>query len=115
MDRRVGAHASAGRAAMGEDLGCSLDLFAGTGGTALLASLTAPWSNGRTLALTCGEVRVRIPAGQPRISGTGAAGNSTGPKPQPGIEPRAMIAKPKIARRADSFNSEGLGREHSLR
>ena len=115
MLRRVGAHGSAGRAPLGEDLGLFRGSFDGTGTAPQSALLNDPWSNGRTLALTGGEVRVRIPAGQPKFDGTGAVGSSTGPKSQPGIEPRAMTANANIARRPDPFKSKGLGREHPPR
>lgn len=98
-----------------DDLGPFPQPRKGEGTARQSASLNAPWSKGRTLALTGGEVRVRIPAGQPRIDGTGAVGSSASPEPQPGIEPRAMIANLNIARRADPFNSKGIGGEHSLR
>lgn len=112
MLRRVGACGSASRAPLGKDLGPLHAPREGQGTARQSASLNAPWSNGRTLALTGREVRVRIPAGQPRIDGTGAVGSSTGPKPQPGIEPRAMTAIRNIARWPDPFKSKGLSHEH---
>jgi hypothetical protein len=51
--------------------------------------------------------------GQPEFDGTSAVEAAPAPKPQPGIEPRAMIAKLNIAHRAGPFKSKGLGREHS--
>src|SRR6476646_6860161 len=113
MFRRVGAHASAGRAAMGEDLGLFLSPGKVSGTAPELASLGAPWSNGRTLALTGGEVRVRIPAGQPRLSGTSAAETAPAPDRNSGIWPlsrnRFYIALP-----GRPFNSGIWPHERSL-
>src|ERR1700675_4059747 len=52
---------------------------------------TAPSSNGRTPALTGREVRVRIPAGLPRIefSGTAVVAPATAPLNRPGGGPEA--------------------------
>lgn len=111
--RRVRAHGCASRAPLGEDLGLFRLSLAGNGTAPKSALLAAPWSNGRTRALTGGEVRVRIPEGHPRIVGTSAALTAPAPEPQPGIEPRAMIANLNIAHRAGPFNSKGLRREHS--
>src|SRR3974390_1209366 len=103
MLRRVGAHGSAGRAPLGEDLGLFRGSFDGTGTAPQSALLNDPWSNGRTLALTGGEVRVRIPAGQPRNSGTVAALTAPAPDRNSGIWPlsrdRSYIALP-----GDPFN-----------
>ncbi len=111
----VRVHGCAGRAPLGEDLGLFRGSFDGTGTAPQSALLDAPWSSGRTLALTGGEVRVRIPVGQPKFDGASAVGSSTGPKSQPGIEPRAVTAMLNIARVARSFKPKDLGREQSLR
>ena len=55
-------------------------------------STDAPWSNGRTLAVTRGEVRVRVrvPAGLPGSNEwTDVVGSNAGPDQDPGIEPRS--------------------------
>lgn len=98
MSRRVGAPERAGRAAVGEDLGLFRGSFDGTGTAPQLALQSAPWSNGRTLALTGGEAQVRILAGQPRNSGTVAALTAPVPDRNSGIWPlsgnRFYIALP---------------------
>ena len=87
MLRRVGAPGRAGRATVGEDFGPFRAPREGHGTARQSASLNAPLSNGRTLALTGGEVRVRIPAGQPRNSGTVAALTAPVPDRNSGIWP----------------------------
>lgn len=87
MNRRVRARGRASRATTGEDLGLFRGSFDGTGTAPQLALQSAPWSNGRTLALTGGEVQVRILAGQPRISGTVAALTTPVPDRNSGIWP----------------------------
>ena len=87
MLRRVGARGRASRATLGEDLGLFRLSLAGTGTAPQSALSSAPWSNGRTLALTGGEVQVRILAGQPRISGTVAALTAPVPDHNSGIWP----------------------------
>lgn len=98
MLRRVGARGRASRATMGEDLGLFRGSFDGTGTAPQLAFVSAPWSNGRTLALTGGEVQVRILAGQPSFSGTVAALTAPVPDRNSGIWPlsrdRFYIALP---------------------
>src|SRR5947209_957932 len=83
----VGAHGCASRAPLGEDLGLFPAPRKGTGTAPQSALNSAPWSNGRTLALTGGEVRVRIPAGQPRIDGTVAVEAAPAPDRNSGIWP----------------------------
>src|ERR1700741_518094 len=113
MLRRVGAPGRAGRAPWGEDSG-PFRCPAKDQGTALQsASSHAPWSNGRTLALTGGEVRVRIPVGQPRISGTVTALTATAPDHKPGIWPRAMTATLNIALMGHPYKSGTWPNEHS--
>ena len=94
MKRRVGALVGAGRATVGKDLGPFRAPRKGLGTAPQLASSYAPWSNGRTLALTGGEVQVRILAGQPRNSGTVAALTAPVPDQNPGIEPLSYDRKP---------------------
>src|SRR5438045_7283377 len=87
MARRGGAHTSPSRAALGDDFGLFPAPRKGTGTAPQSALVGAPWSNGRTLALTGGEVRVRIPVGQPRLSGTVAALTAPVPDRNLGIWP----------------------------
>ena len=113
MVRRVGAPGRASRATVGEDLGPFRAPRKGLGTAPQLASSFAPWSNGRTLALTGGEVQVRILAGQPRVSGTVAALTAPVPDRNPGIWPlsrnRFYIALP-----GHPFKSGIWPHEHSL-
>src|ERR1051325_2478906 len=88
MTRRVGAHAIAGRAAMGEDLG----LFRSPGkvsGTAPKSASNASFPGGLMVGRSpyTPEVRVRIPVGEPRISGTSAALTAPVPDHNTGIRP----------------------------
>ena len=71
MARRVRASDGAGRAVKGKDLGRFRDPRKGQGKRPAIGFTAAPWSNGRTLALTGGEVQVRTLAGQPGCSGAG--------------------------------------------
>ena len=106
MTRRVGAHGRASRATLGEDLGLFRGSFDGTGTAPQSAFVSAPWSNGRTLALTGGEVRVRIPAGQPRNSGTVAALTAPAPDHKPkDWPPKSMTAPFYIAISTESGQS----------
>jgi hypothetical protein len=78
------------------------------------ASKSAPWSNGRTLVFTRAEVRVRIPAGQPKISGTVAALTAPVPDRKLGIWPLSRD-RFYIALSGHPFNSGIWPHEHSPR
>lgn len=112
MLRRVRAPACASRATVGEDLGLFRGSFDGTGTAPQSALQPAPWSNGRTLALTGGKVQVKILVGQPSISGTIAALTAPTPDRNSGIWPpsrnRFYISLP-----GRPFNSGIWPHEHS--
>jgi hypothetical protein len=63
-----------------------------------LIGSVAPWSNGRTLAVTRGEVRVRIPAGLPRPNEwTDTPARAPVRIKTPGSSPEAMTTQANIA------------------
>lgn len=114
MLRRVGAPGRAGRATVGEDSGPFRQPGKSDGTALQSASSYAPWSNGRTLALTGGEVQVRILAGQPRVSGAVAAQTAPTPDRNPGIWPLSRN-RFNIALPGRPFNSGIWPHEHSPR
>lgn len=114
MNRRVGAHGSASRAPLGEDLGLFRGSFDGTGTAPQSASITAPWSNGRTLVLQAqrsGSESRRGSRDQEIVGATVLKHRSPRIATQ-GFGPQAMTAKLNIACRPNPFNSKGSGHEH---
>ena len=114
MVRRVGAQASAGRAAMGEDLG----LFRVPGkvsGTAPQSASNASnprWSNGRTPTLTSRKSGSESRSGNREPQWGGRCANSAAPDHKPGGKPVPMTATHNIARRATPFKSGIWPHEH---
>lgn len=112
--RRVGAHGSASRAPLGEDLGLFRLSLAGTGTAPKSASLDAPWSNGRTLVLQAqrsGSESRRGSRDQELVGATLFQQRSPRIATQ-GFGPQVMTAKLNIARWPNPFNSKGSGHEY---
>jgi len=88
MTRRAGAPPVRSPSKGGEDYGEAAFPGAKTRNAASKSALDAPSSNGRMLALTGREIRVRIPAGdQDRTSGTDPVPAAPVPDQKPRIGP----------------------------